>query len=439
MYVLCFLFLLFFGMEQETAAEFQSNQSFSPKAYSYSQIYRKTPARPLPSAKASLHFPSARASVSNAHTSSFGQVPLHEKEAESPPIVWFVHGMLLIHRDFSSELESLKKLFPNAESVQCKVWDAPKGFDLTLEIHWNKSVASADEFTPELVEKIEALSPEERDRLVLVGHSLGCRIVVKALSEIYRRHRMQIRQCLLAGAALDFHDPDIAEAAFASRLTMYNLINPDDVMLKAYRIADKQTALGTGCLYPMNPDEFFEISLTDTSKHDAAEYFSHLLKCIESDDFRSPKVIVPQVLAPAHLPSVGSWKTLDSLLGWKLQQNSVSNLCRILNEKNDKFAVGKKEEVTAAFARVRQQLVERAALPIPRDGVVLPVRKPVTNYGTLGSGGWWIDLRNTNGWRLQKNRTTGRYRILDPQNLRRAAGSQSEMELVFGKMQASFR
>ncbi|MCP1143656.1 hypothetical protein [Lysinibacillus endophyticus] len=39
---------------------------------------------------------------------------------------------------------------------------------------------------------------------------------------------------------------------------------------------------------------------------------------------------------------------------------------------------------------------------------------------TLGGKYFWETLANSNGWKLQKNRFTNHYRILDPANIRQA-------------------
>ena len=38
--------------------------------------------------------------------------------------------------------------------------------------------------------------------------------------------------------------------------------------------------------------------------------------------------------------------------------------------------------------------------------------------GTMGGNVFWITLKTRNGWRLQENKVTSHFRILDPRNVR---------------------
>jgi len=50
---------------------------------------------------------------------------------------------------------------------------------------------------------------------------------------------------------------------------------------------------------------------------------------------------------------------------------------------------------------------------------------------TMGGHVFWTDIANVNGWRLQRNRVFGNCRILDPDDVRRAWGSEASMLKVF--------
>lgn len=355
-------------------------------------------------------------------------------QEEAPPLVWFVHGMLIVRDDFERELAILRKIFPNADSVTLKAWDAPLAPYKTLEAHWDRSVGRGERFARALANEIASMPEADRERLVLVGHSLGGRIAVRALARNYRRKKLCIRQLILAGAAIHFDDPDIEAAVSASELTVYNLVNPTDVMLRAYLVAEHQSALGTGCLYTMPPSEFYEISLFHSVDHFAHVYLERLHECILKDDFSNREILVPHVLALGHhAPVTGRWTTLDELLGWKFQKHS-SGMCRILNEENERKAFGFQNQTHFAFLRVRQQLVDRIMTPEPVHDVLFSDLPPILNFSSLGSDGWWQTLGSMQGWRLQKNRSTFQYRILDPNSCRRAAGNGPEMKRVFEEL-----
>ena len=52
---------------------------------------------------------------------------------------------------------------------------------------------------------------------------------------------------------------------------------------------------------------------------------------------------------------------------------------------------------------------------------------------TMGGVIFWDDIQECNGWRLQRNTFTGHYRILDPNDVRRAWGKGEALERIFSK------
>ncbi|MDS3861250.1 hypothetical protein RIF25_10570 [Thermosynechococcaceae cyanobacterium BACA0444] len=69
-----------------------------------------------------------------------------------------------------------------------------------------------------------------------------------------------------------------------------------------------------------------------------------------------------------------------------------------------------------AIGRLLESLGELPNIPMP----------------TMGGYVFWTDLGNIHGWRLQRNNVFGNYRILDPENVRRAWGGESAMIRAFG-------
>ncbi len=52
---------------------------------------------------------------------------------------------------------------------------------------------------------------------------------------------------------------------------------------------------------------------------------------------------------------------------------------------------------------------------------------------TMGGTVFWDNIQECNGWRLQRNTFTGHYRILDPNDVRRAWGNGDALERIFNK------
>jgi len=51
----------------------------------------------------------------------------------------------------------------------------------------------------------------------------------------------------------------------------------------------------------------------------------------------------------------------------------------------------------------------------------------------MGGHIFWDNIQECNGWELQRNTFTGHYRILDPDDIRRAWGSGEALEKIFNK------
>lgn len=53
---------------------------------------------------------------------------------------------------------------------------------------------------------------------------------------------------------------------------------------------------------------------------------------------------------------------------------------------------------------------------------------PNLSMPTMGGPIFWTDIANVKGWRLQRNKIFGNCRILDPNDIRRAWGSETSMK-----------
>ena len=53
---------------------------------------------------------------------------------------------------------------------------------------------------------------------------------------------------------------------------------------------------------------------------------------------------------------------------------------------------------------------------------------------TLGGTVFWDDVANVGGWRVQRNRVFGNCRILDPNDVRRAWGGETEVLQAFSRL-----
>ena len=100
------------------------------------------------------------------------------------------------------------------------------------------------------------MKPEDRERLTLIGHSLGGRIVAKTVAELERK-KIRIQNACLLAAAIPFDDPDAELALKSQSMPVISIYNPNDKMLKyAYRIAGGENSVALGAHSTGKPNEF---------------------------------------------------------------------------------------------------------------------------------------------------------------------------------------
>ncbi len=356
--------------------------------------------------------------------------------AEVKPIVWFVHGMVSIRDGFNEELDVLRQIYPNAETVEMKAWNSPKMNIAQMGVAWSISLENSAKFVPELVKMILQLPPDQQARLILAGHSLGARIVVKAAAECAKKN-VHIKKIILAGAAIDNDDPDIPAVLDVSNEIVENLINFNDALLAIYKIGGEfKPALGTGYLYKTDPLRFREIVVAGTVEHYGYKYFERYLKAVTDNNFEYSGIVVPQDFMQVNFPTGGGmvwWDVLDSSLGWRLQHNQATGHCRIIDSGGTRRAWGRKVKMEAAFDKVKFQLEQKTDKLFVVQSANISVIQDLFNANRTTGGGpfWWSNVQEYHGWKLQQHRITGHFRILDDSNVRRAWGWEDSMQKSF--------
>ena len=74
--------------------------------------------------------------------------------------------------------------------------------------------------------------------------------------------------------------------------------------------------------------------------------------------------------------------------------------------------------------------MEKIFLQLIAQGLIEKVRSgdlPNIPFPTLGGHIVWDNVVSSSGWKLQRNSITGHYRILDPNDIRRAWGTRDIM------------
>ena len=84
---------------------------------------------------------------------------------------------------------------------------------------------------------------------------------------------------------------------------------------------------------------------------------------------------------------------------------------------------------------MKKFLIETAMTALATNPSIIDnISMPNINFPTLGGVYFWNDICSVKGWRLQQNTLTQHYRILDPNNIRRAYGGLTAMEKLFNRI-----
>ena len=166
----------------------------------------------------------------------------------APDVIWYVPGWKRCEAKLAPEHEDFfKKAFPGS-AAHIVNWNGNGD--------WSESVTNADAYVATLVTAIDAMKPEEREHLTLIGHSLGGRIVAKTVAELLRKNIKIQNACMLA-AAIPFDDADAELALQSQSMPVISVYNPNDKMLKyAYRIAGGENSTALGAHSTGKPNEF---------------------------------------------------------------------------------------------------------------------------------------------------------------------------------------
>ena len=94
----------------------------------------------------------------------------------------------------------------------------------------------------------------------------------------------------------------------------------------------------------------------------------------------------------------------------------------------------------AVPSMIPQQLLVAALTALAKDpqmiGRLCTFMGDMPNIEMTTQGGkvWWSDVASVQGWRMQRHKMFGNCRILDPNNVRKAWGSEEAMMQAFQRM-----
>ena len=281
--------------------------------------------------------------------------------------VWYVPGWLRTQEMQTGVEAALTNAYPSA-SVSFWSWngDAP----------WGDAVTAADKEAARLARDIAALSDAERADLVLVGHSLGGRLVAHAIAQLAAQGK-RVREAVLLAAAIPQADEDLAKMGAASREPVLAICNPRDVTLKyVYATFGGET----------------------TGAFGAGGSLAALSNVVER---ATPKDVTTRV-------------AIDQLWAKSQTLKDIANHHAL-------FYLGE-------LARLKKG-------GCPSDEVLVPQEFLTIPHKVMDAGVWWDDVEATpRGWKLERNRLTHHFRILTPERVCVAWGSGPFMRQAFAKV-----
>lgn len=290
---------------------------------------------------------------------------------------WYVPGWMRTQEPEGGAWTSFTNALGTAET-RFWSWDG--------DHRWSTAVAHADSAARRLADELRAMTPERRAKLTLVGHSLGGRIITRALNRIGAQG-LTVRQGVLLAPAIPNGDPEVAGVGRGSSLPLILITNPQDVTLKyVYALAGGEggRALGAdGTVEALVNVEQYAVpaDVTDTTEiadawgrldavkrianHHATFYFAELGRILDGEPSTNAQIRVPQDKVNVELKVVDAgiwWDILDTVQGWKLERNIITGHCRILDPERHRVAWGSEADMKDSFKTVRRQL-ERTGAP----------------------------------------------------------------------------
>ena len=288
--------------------------------------------------------------------------------------VWYVPGWMRTEKPREDVMTAMTNAFPGAK-IEFKAWDGDR-------LVWPHAVESADKESWRFAFEAAMMPKEERENLVIVGHSLGGRIAARILARL-AENGLKVRQASLMAAAIPNEDPDLMKMGGGSELPVLAVCNPDDVTLRyVYALAGGEKAVAFGangtlervenvkeCVMPPDVTRQVKIDaewgrvelLKKVANHCELFYIEYLRRLLGGEE-ASGSVMVPQTRTNVDFPVVDAgfwWDMVAETNGWKLERNKITGHARILDPNQVRKAWGTLEDMTNSFRKVRDQLRDR--------------------------------------------------------------------------------
>ena len=390
---------------------------------------------------------------------------------EEKPIIWYIPGFNTENDSQEEEVEILRRIFPGS-LITSKKWKSNNDFSASKD--WAENVAKIWAID------LKNMVPAERKRIILVGHSLGGRIVIRIMAQL-REWGLHIRQGILLGAAEDNELTENKEESFlekamlASQLPMINIWNRQDMVLRGWyaRLTDSNVlAIGTyGYVKPYRPAYLrqykceahsSDLPQQDNDRQDKpentiADFVETVLgvgKGIPSH-FALNYLTVWEKEYPLFLeelpptlfemdPDVDrdNWVEAFSLSDGKektrMEYNKKTEQYRVISPNNVVICVGDKSICKKTFALATEFDDSSSLIWVQNICSLIPGLSQRTQKIKIeldDQNKNWETVQEIHFWLLQRSKQSNRFRIVDPFDYERANGSEEGIRILFNQIE----
>ena len=263
--------------------------------------------------------------------------------------VWFVPGWLTGFDGRTGCVRILKDTFPG-QKIVVKSWDSRQP--------WPTATRNAELFTETLFAELSALPESELRELVLIGHSIGGRIVLNLLNRLAAQGK-KVHSAALLAVVVPCDSALIPRALDAVRFEICDICNPDDLILKD--------------LYPLDGDHTAPLGysgwvggdprlIEGVCRHDGGSFLIHFAYLYLEELACMYRALPPRVesASPPRRPAdTLFWQDVESCGNWRLQLHYDGRRARLLDPDGVRRAAGDVGAVRTVFADVKRQLDAR--------------------------------------------------------------------------------
>ncbi len=285
--------------------------------------------------------------------------------------VWYVPGWMRTAEMEGLAYTSCTNVYSNSV-CRFRGWDGDR--------MWGRAVKNADAEAVRLAEELAQLDDAARRNLTLVGHSLGGRIIARALVRLAEKD-LTVGSAVLLAPAIPMKDADVVRMGRGSETPVLLLVNPHDVTLKyVYTLAGGEDgpSLGTdGTPWELaNVRQYAvpaDITRTTTidapwgksetfkrlCNHLAAFYFTELQRIRSGERAETGRLRIPQDNVNLEWKVVDAgiwWRVVDTCQGWKLERHILTGHARIISPEKVRYAWGSLVDLRYTFNAIRFQL-----------------------------------------------------------------------------------